>query len=102
MNDVTFFDDPQLDTVVGLVFDLAAQLHIERQRRAALEALLLRSGTITPGELESLTADDEFLASTRAGLDRSLDRLMQIVVEDGPPQHPLRSEADGGFERRDG
>jgi hypothetical protein len=93
VNDVTFFDDPQLDTAVGLIFDLASQLHIERQRRTALETALVRKELVSRKELDALSDDRAFLDQSRQSLDESLARLMQIMTESGPPQHPLRAEA---------
>ncbi|MEQ9815591.1 MAG: hypothetical protein RLO50_22655 [Azospirillaceae bacterium] len=90
--ELRFFEHGETDTLAQLVFDLAAQLHVERQRRLALETLLVRSGAVSETALEALVGDDAFLARSRDVLDRSLARLMRIVAEDGDRQGPLRAE----------
>jgi|GEM_PF-916580 len=90
--ELRFLDTGEADTLAQLVFDLAAQLHVERQRRLALETLLVRSGAVSEAALEALAGDDAFLARSREALDRSLARLMRVVAEDGDRQGPLRAE----------
>jgi len=96
--ELVFFADREVDRLAQLVFDLAAQLHIERQRRLALETLLVRSGAIKPADLEALADDGEFLAAARAALDQSQRRLLNIVIEAGDRLTPLREETQS---RRD-
>ena len=91
--DMTFLKDADLDKAVGLVFELAAQLHVERQRRLALEKLMSDKGLITATEMETLTDDDKFLETAREALDRSLHKLMRILSEQGDKKGPLRAEA---------
>jgi hypothetical protein len=90
--DLTFFDDPDVDRAVGLVMELAAQLHVERQRRLALEQILERRGLVEPGEIESLAEDDDLLARARTELERSMRQLMRVMTEDGSPEAPIRDE----------
>lgn len=91
--DMVFFDDINLDRAVGLVFELAAQLHIERQRRLAMENLLVAKNIVGAEELEALAGDQDFLATARGELDQSLRKLMRIVTETGDETGPLRAEA---------
>jgi hypothetical protein len=81
------------DQVAALVFELASQLHVERQRRMALETLLRRQGVITEAALETLADDASFMDAARAELDHNLRRLLRIVTETGDPTGPLRAEA---------
>lgn len=90
--DLTFFQDPDVDRAVGLVMELAAQLHVERQRRLALEQTLERRGLVEPGEIESLAEDDDLLARARTELERSMKQLMRVMTEDGSPEAPIRDE----------
>ena len=91
--DMTFLEDADLDKTVGLVFELAAQLHVERQRRLALEKLMSDKGLITAAEMENLADDDKFLETARENLDRSLRKLMRVLSEQGDKKGPLRAEA---------
>lgn len=92
LDELTFFSDPQVDRLAQLVFDLAGQLHIERQRRMALETALTRAGVIAPETLGDLASDTEFLSEARSALDASQARLLQILVEHGDRRAPLRPE----------
>lgn len=90
--DLTFMAHPDMDRLAGLVFELAAQLHVERQRRMALEALMATGKKVTPAALQALAGDEQFLAEARAALDRSLRRLMRVITEHGDARGPLRAE----------
>lgn len=91
MTDLRFFSPDDLDTVVGLLFELAAQLHEERAQRIALECALEAAGVLDPG---ATTAPSEVAVErSREQLDRSMAGLMRLMAESGPPQHPMRGEA---------
>ena len=91
--DHTYLSGASIDQVAAMVLELGSQLHVERQRRMALEALLVRQGAIEPTALASLAADEAFLAEARSALDDSLRRLLRIMTETGDPRGPLRAEA---------
>ncbi len=93
LEELTFFADPDVDRLAALVFDLAAQLHIERQRRMALETALARSGTLDPDSLKALAADPEYNAEAREALDTAQARLFTILTERGDRRTPLRSQS---------
>lgn len=80
------------DTLAGLVFELAAQMHTERQHRLALECALVKNGMIDAGLLASLSEDATVLEQARAGADQSIRSLLRIVMEDGDLKTPLRNE----------
>lgn len=84
----TYFADPQTDRLVSLVWQLAAELDVTRQRLAAVEELLVRSGAIEPGTVDAGIPDS-------AVRDDLLDRLMRVVTEYGPAEHPLRPYWNG-------
>jgi hypothetical protein len=88
-----FLDKPDVDRLAALVFELAAQLHVERQQRMALEHALIARGVLAPSEIERLSDDPAFLAAARARLDDQLRKLMRILAEDGDKRAPLRAEA---------
>lgn len=101
-DELSFLGTAQTDTLAGLVMDLAAQLHVERQRRMALEELLVREGLLSREAIEALAGDEAFLGQARAALDKSMARLIAIIGEAGDRTGPLRAEApapdskDGG------
>ncbi len=82
-----------LDRLAALVFELSAQLHIERHQRMALEAALLAKGALEAGDLARLADDEKFLSAARDAADQSLRKLMRILAEDGDRKAPLRPEA---------
>ncbi|WP_372619364.1 hypothetical protein [Falsiroseomonas sp.] len=91
--DHQYLRDVEPDRLAGLIFELAAQLHAERQRRMALEEVLARRGLLDREQVEALAGDAGFLADAQAGLDASLRRLLRILEEAGDPRGPLRNEA---------
>lgn len=93
--DVAYFSDPQLDRVVGLVWQLAAELHVADHRCRALEALLVRHGALAEGELDGFVPEGEEGAWLDGARDGRVRRLLRVVGGDGPPEHPLRDEAPG-------
>lgn len=93
MKEPSFLEGADTDRLAGLVMELAAQLHIERQRRMALEQVLIDKGVLDRAALEALADDPKFLAACRAELDRSLRQMLRILTESGDKRAPLREEA---------
>ncbi|WMS42566.1 hypothetical protein RDV64_21290 [Acuticoccus sp. MNP-M23] len=91
LKELSFFADPDIDKLAALVFDLAAQLHQERQRRMALETVLTRSASVDPEALKALAGDAAFTADARAALDAAQARLFDILAERGDRRTPLRA-----------
>ncbi|MEO1104096.1 MAG: hypothetical protein AAFW98_10265 [Pseudomonadota bacterium] len=92
LGDLTFFRDPDLDKLAAVVFDLSAQLHVERHRRMALEAALIADGSISREKIDALADDEAFMGEARAALDASQARLFAILKERGDRRTPLRAE----------
>ena len=88
--DLRFFSDADLDTVVAVVMELAGQLHEERSQRIDLEERLRAAGALPNGDSPAREAAIE---RSREALGASMARIMRILEESGPPQHPIRSEA---------
>jgi hypothetical protein len=93
MSDHEYLRQVSPDRLAALVFELAAQLHVERTQRLALETVLARAGVIAPGAPEALADDPALLAVAREKLDRSIRALLRIVTETGDAKAPLRPEA---------
>lgn len=90
--EVHYFADPQLDRAVGLVMQLAAELHVTTQRLHALEHLLVGSGVLAEGALDAFQPDESQRAQLAAVRDGAMGRLLRVLTEDGPAEHPLRDE----------
>ena len=93
MREPRFFPDPDLDRVVAMVMDLAAQLHIERLHRLRLESALLRQGVISEDQLAALAADPELADRSMQEVDRSLRALLAGLQERDDAAAPLRPAA---------
>jgi hypothetical protein len=84
MPDLTFFPDPNVDRVLGVVLELAAEVYVLRDRLRTLEELLERSGgldrtaldTHQPTELERtqrLVERDALIARILAPMTAEFD-----------------------------
>lgn len=83
---------PDAGRLAGLLFELAAQLHIERTRRLALETALERNGLLAPGAADALAGDSALLTLCRAELEESMRKLMRVLGDDPDPRKPLSSD----------
>lgn len=83
---------PDVDRLTGLLFELAAQLHIERTQRLALEAALERAGVLAPGTAAGLAGDAGLLARSRTELEASMRKLMRVLGDDPDPRTPLSAD----------
>lgn len=90
--EVTYFSDPHFDRAVGLIWQLAAELHLTSQRCRALEALLVRHDVLEAGELDAFAPEGEEAVAFDAARDELMRRLLRVLTEDGPAEHPLRAE----------
>lgn len=90
--EVRYFADPQLDRAVGLIMQLAADLHVTTQRAHALEQLLVANGVLTEGALDAFQPDDAQRQRLVEVRDAAMGRLLRVLTEDGPAEHPLRDE----------
>ncbi len=71
----TFFPDPATDRLMGVLFNLAAEVQVLRDRNRALEDLLQARGLVKPGELDGYRGSDAFeqaLAADRRDFVRNL------------------------------
>ncbi|MCR1783742.1 hypothetical protein KVF89_14475 [Nocardioides carbamazepini] len=87
-----YLENPQTAKLFDLFLQLATELHVERHRLRALEALLVRKGVLAADELDHFTptdAETRLLDDTRSDY---LARLVRIITENGPAEHPLREQ----------
>jgi hypothetical protein len=87
-----YLESPQVSKLVDIVLQLATDLHVTTNRLRSLELLLARKGAIQPEELDRFEPDEDeqqLLAQVR---DALMDRLLRIITETGPAEHPLRDQ----------
>ena len=69
----TFFADPAIDRLVGMVFSLTAEVHVLRDRMKLLEDALAQRGIVDPAALDTTVpggALEARIAADRAALVR--------------------------------
>lgn len=60
MSEMTFFKDPAIDKLMGIVLNLGSEVFMLRSQFRAVEQLLDRQGIVTRADIEALSASDEF------------------------------------------
>jgi hypothetical protein len=79
----TFFADPAIDRLVGMVFALTAEVHVLRDRLALLEDVLKKSGAVGEADIAALDiAIPEGALEARIAADRTA--LVQNILEGLP------------------
>lgn len=64
----TFFPDPAVDRVMGVLFNLAAEVQVLRERNRVLEQVLIAKGVLAPDEVEGFRgseAEEQTIARDR-------------------------------------
>ena len=93
MNTPIEFGHLDTPTLAALLFELAAQLHVERTARLALQSALLAQGLLTDQQIESIGADAQFKRRTSEAADQAVRRLLRTLVESCDERAPLRAES---------
>lgn len=75
----TFFPDPAVDRVLGVVMALATEVYVLRDRVRALEAQLTAGGTVDGAALDA-EPDAAALMAVRADRDAFVQHLMQPLL----------------------
>lgn len=83
----TFFADPAVDRLLGMVFSLTAEVHVLRDRLAILESALAAKGVVDTAALDH--AAPEGALETRLGAERAA--LVRHVLEGLPGRLASRS-----------
>jgi hypothetical protein len=83
--DLTFFADGDVDRVLGVAVELAAELYVLRERVRKLEKLLEAKGVLTRADLDAQTAD---LAERDAFIERVLAPMTYEADSPNPSFEP--------------
>ncbi len=75
--DPVYLESPVLDATVRIVVELAAQVWIERERRLALEQLLVARGLVAAGALETFQPDAAQTAALKAERGRFIEDVFK-------------------------
>jgi hypothetical protein len=76
MADLTFFPDPNVDRVLGVVMELASELYVLRDRVRTLEQLLEQKGVLSADELRAFEPSAEERAARLADRDALIARIV--------------------------
>ena len=90
--EVTFFGDPAMDLMAGVIFELAAQLHEERAARLALQSALLTAGVLDAGAVAAAAGQPSTRNDAKAELDRSLASLLRVLTQRDDVKAPLADD----------
>lgn len=83
---------PDAERIVGLVFELASQLQVERAQRIALELALERAGVLKSDAVDALAGDAELRERSTAELNQAMAKLLRVITELSDARGPLRHE----------
>lgn len=78
MKEQIFFDDENLDRIFGVVFALAAEVYILKDRNSALEKLLAEKGVLSNEEIENF--GDSINTAER---DEFITRILEPIIYGG-------------------
>jgi hypothetical protein len=88
MADLTFFDDPAVDRVLGIVMELAAEVYVLRERLRTVEQMLDERGAISRADLEAYRPSAEERAARLAERDAFIARIMAPVTHEADSPAP--------------
>jgi hypothetical protein len=97
-----YFGTPHVSKLVDLILQLGTEVHIATQRVRALEMLLVRAQVVDPGAVDSFQPDTREQEVLDVARDQLLERLLRIITEDGPAEHPLREQWEATLHRKNG
>lgn len=93
----TYFPDGQGDRMAALVWQLAQELHVTRQRLLHLEQLLVDDGTLRAGQLDEYVPAPEHADRMAADGTAMVDRLIRVLAETDDRRAPMRAQYESRF-----
>ncbi len=95
-----FFENPQISKLFDLVLELGMDLHVTTTRLRALEMLLIRNGDLKADQLDGFIPTEAEKQRLDLKRDEFMARLIRIITESGPSEHPLREQWDAAIAQR--
>jgi hypothetical protein len=77
-----FYADPNIDRLMTMVMNLAAEVAVLRERLDTHEQVAAAKQLFTPADIEAYDPADDIRAARDAWRNRFLDRLLTVVQED--------------------
>ena len=78
----TFFDDPQIDKVVGIVMALAGEVSVLRERLDTIERIAAAKGLFTQDDIEAYRPDETVAAARDTWRAEYIERVLRVVHEE--------------------
>jgi hypothetical protein len=88
MPDLTFFPDPAVDRVLGVVMELAAEVHVLRERLRTVEQLLDERGAISRADLDAYLPTPEERDARLAERDALIQRILAPMTHEADSPAP--------------
>lgn len=95
-----FFGDANISKLFDLVLQLGMDLHVATTRIHALELQLIREGNLKSGAIDSFRPTDPEKIVLDQNRDEFMARLIRIITETGPSEHPLRQQWEEAIAKR--
>ncbi len=95
-----FFGNPIVSKLFDLILSLGMDLHVANTRIHALEMQLVRNGDLKQGELDTFRPTESEKIVLEKNRDDFMGRLMRIITEAGPSEHPLREQWDAAIAKQ--
>lgn len=92
MSEFRYLGPEETDTVVSLVWQLAQELHVTRQRLLVLEDVLAESGVLGPDAVEEHTPKSATRVRLAQDKERLLGRLVRVLTETDDHRAPMREQ----------
>jgi hypothetical protein len=92
-----FFENPHISKLFDLILELGMELHVTTTRLRALEMMLVRNGDLKIDQLDGFIPTEAEKQSLDTKRDEYMARLMRIITESGPSEHPLREQWDAAI-----
>jgi len=77
-----FFDDANIDRLLTMVMNMAAEISVLRERLDTHEQVAAAKGAYTPADIEAYEPSDEVRAAREAWRTKFLDRLLKTMEQD--------------------
>ena len=77
-----FFDDPNIDRLLTMFMNMAAEISVLRDRLDTHERVAAAKGAYTPADIEAYEPPDDVRAARDAWRNKFLDRLLKTMEQD--------------------
>jgi hypothetical protein len=76
-----FYEDPAIDQLWAIVLALTAEVSVAFDRIDTLERLLVRAGTLSPGDVDGFQPDEAAAAERNLRREALIRRVFQVLSQ---------------------